>query len=113
MFVQHSVVKGLPKLLSLSIDGCFENDGDIKYVDFKLTITPPPPLVHLSSRFYRSAGLSKLWEQYLNLRVIELEGRRAKDFWRRHAVCNSEEYRFEGSSRVIIYYYLNLLLTNV
>ncbi|KAF8217906.1 hypothetical protein K438DRAFT_1952770 [Mycena galopus ATCC 62051] len=83
-------VQSLPSLLSLSVDCC--TDGWGEYADME--DLPVPKLAHIATRFCNHEGIARLWNYCSNLKVIEMEGGAAEQFWREHALDASG--RFQG-----------------
>ncbi|KAJ7221844.1 hypothetical protein B0H12DRAFT_301536 [Mycena haematopus] len=86
-------VQHLPTLLSLRVDCCTDAWGD--YTDME--DRPAPKLQHIATRFCNHEGIARLWRYCANLKVIEMEGGPAEQFWRAHAIDPKGPYQGHAS----------------
>ncbi|KAJ7174590.1 hypothetical protein C8R46DRAFT_1081344, partial [Mycena filopes] len=57
---------------------------------------PVPKLVHLRTRFCHPDSLNYIWSYCSNLRVVEMEGGSAEDFWRANAKDVDADTEYPG-----------------
>ncbi|KAJ7174581.1 hypothetical protein C8R46DRAFT_1081279, partial [Mycena filopes] len=69
---------------------------------------PVPKLVHLRTRFCHPDSLNYIWSYCSNLRVVEMQGGSAEDFWRANAKDVDADTEYPGRPGITVSVFLTL-----